>query len=64
MKCPHCGGKAYITETRSPNDETVVRKHWCPKCNQDFFTEERSIDAKDGRTKLNKAHYDKYRRNT
>lgn len=40
MKCPYCGGKSRILDTRVRKDGTKWRRHVCPYCDQKFSTME------------------------
>lgn len=40
MKCPECGGKTKVVETRS-NGQCTIRRRICQSCKIKLYTEER-----------------------
>ena len=51
MICPECGGKTTVIDC-ARNIRMVIRRRKCKNCGQLYFTEERFIEAQDGRTAL------------
>lgn len=48
MKCPKCGGKICVLDSRQPDKETVWRRRACLECGHRFNTEERVLPPKKG----------------
>lgn len=44
MTCPKCGGETRVIDSRR-NEETVVRRRICERCNTIFHTKEVPVDA-------------------
>lgn len=54
MKCPYCGGKTKVVESRESGSETV-RERWCVECFKGFYTTEVLSDTKSTRLKISRA---------
>ena len=44
MRCPKCGGKTLVHDTRHPDREHVQRWRKCKRCGYDFKTVEFKLD--------------------
>lgn len=55
MKCPECGNKTKVTDTRKPSGVEAIRRRVCEKCGYVFFTVER-IDP-NGKYLMSEAYY-------
>lgn len=40
MKCPKCGGKTTVLDTRHPTPNKIYRQRQCLECNHKFITSE------------------------